>query len=240
MALAMGDEKFAEQCRKWFDQGHWAMEEYLWTGKYYRNYNAPGLKERLRARTEKEIELVGVKVNTEQVPEVSDVLMAYSLDGEWVGRIHGLRILSDERFRSVLRSVKELCLDDVTGLMPFVEPDGTPSFYIANWYYRLAMPWAIIPEENLMAGMAFIYGGDRKTGLKIIHDTWYDQACRYGYPWDLCNLLMPYSGKRACGTEYNHNMVIWTVPAALKGQDLKTLCAPGGLVDKVLKAARNG
>jgi hypothetical protein len=35
-------------------------------------------------------------------------------------------------------------------------------------------------------------------------------------------------------------MMVWAVPAALQGQDIAAFCAPGGLVDRVIRAAKGG
>ena len=66
MAIHEGDEAFAAQCRAWREEGSRAMEGRLWTGGYYFNYLEP------------------------ETGKVSDVVMGYQLDGEWVARYHGL------------------------------------------------------------------------------------------------------------------------------------------------------
>ena len=43
-------------------------------------------------------------------------------------------------------------------------------------------------------------------------------------------------GERYSGTDYFQNMTLWAVPAAMKGKDLASLCAPGKLIDRVIKA----
>ena len=40
------------------------------------------------------------------------------------------------------------------------------------------------------------------------------------------------------GTDYSQNMMLWTLPAAIEGGNLKSSVRPGGLADRVIKAAR--
>ena len=35
-----------------------------------------------------------------------------------------------------------------------------------------------------------------------------------------------------------HNHILWAVPAAIYGQDIKTFCQEGGFVDKIIIAAQ--
>ena len=41
MAKTAGDQEFAEECKKWLDQGSASMENKLWAGKYYLAYYEP-------------------------------------------------------------------------------------------------------------------------------------------------------------------------------------------------------
>ncbi|MBI4586469.1 MAG: hypothetical protein HY717_20860 [Planctomycetes bacterium] len=214
MAQQMGDGEFARQCREWFQQGYQAMEKHLWNGRYYRNY--------------KDLES----------GQTSDILMASQVDGEWLGRFHGHQVLPDTRVGEVLQAIKDLCLDPVLGAWAFVEPDGQPNMPVVENWYRTAVSYAIFPPETMMVGMAFLYGGDRETGLKILRGTQYNVVCRQRYPWDLPNTVVPYSGKRAFGTEYYQNLMLWAAPAALRREDLKATCAAGGLVNRILQAAK--
>ena len=63
-------------------------------------------------------------------------------------------------------------------------------------------------------------------------------VCRHGFTWDLPNMIYADTGKRCMGTEYNQNMILWALPAALAGQDLAGPCQPNGLVYRVLHAAK--
>ena len=45
------------------------------------------------------------------------------------------------------------------------------------------------------------------------------------------------TGVELFGSHYDQNMMLWALPAALEGKDISGACAPGGLVDRVIKAA---
>lgn len=85
--------------------------------------------------------------------------------------------------------------------------------------------------------MTYIYHGQRDQGLDIIKRNMDNLVRKQRHPWDLPNLLRCDDGRRTYGTDYFQNMALWTVPAALAGQDLTGPCQPGGLAARVLQAA---
>lgn len=62
----------------------------------------------------------------------------------------------------------------------------------------------------------------------------------WGYLWDWPNLMggEAATGQRGFGADYYQNLRLWAVPAALAGQDLTGPAQPGGLVERVIRAAR--
>jgi len=48
------------------------------------------------------------------------------------------------------------------------------------------------------------------------------------------------NGLEIFGSHYDQNLMLWAVPAAAEGKDLTAFCAPGGLVDRMIAAAKNG
>lgn len=48
------------------------------------------------------------------------------------------------------------------------------------------------------------------------------------------------TGERTFGNDYYQDIMLWSLPAAIEGQDLSGPTKPGGLVDRVVKAARRG
>ena len=59
---------------------------------------------------------------------------------------------------------------------------------------------------------------------------------RQRHPWDLPNIVLGDTGERYYGTDYYQTMMLWTLPAAIAGQYIDTHCAPGGFIDRVIRA----
>jgi hypothetical protein len=64
--------------------------------------------------------------------------------------------------------------------------------------------------------------------------------CEQGATWDQPNLIRGNTGKRFFGADYYMNMMLWSLPAAMENKSLEAPCRPGGLVDRVIDAARRG
>ncbi len=56
-------------------------------------------------------------------------------------------------------------------------------------------------------------------------------------PWAQPCGVNSQTGKSCHGHDYYDHMVVWSYPLAFAGVDIRTGCAPGGLIDSVLKAA---
>jgi hypothetical protein len=46
------------------------------------------------------------------------------------------------------------------------------------------------------------------------------------------------TGVEMSGRHYDQNMMLWAIPAALEGKVIAAACSPGGLVVRVIQAAR--
>jgi uncharacterized protein (DUF608 family) len=214
MAEKVGDAAFAEQCREWFRQGSDSMENKMWTGEYYLNYWEPATGER------------------------SDLIMANQLDGEWMMQVAGLpSVFPTERTKTTLATVKRTCVAATPyGAVNFTAPDGRPTTSgegSPGWEYD---PYAFFPPEVLMLGAHYMYEGEREFGLELCRRCW-EIIVKTGLAWDQPNIIKGDTGQRVYGGDYYQNMMLWTVPAAAAGQDLGDFCAPGALVDRVIKAA---
>jgi hypothetical protein len=83
-------------------------------------------------------------------------------------------------------------------------------------------------------------------GLDLARRT-VEEVVRRGLFWDFPLLLDP--ARKAplarvagdvpalVGADWGQNMMLWSLPAAMQGENLAEPCAPGGLVDRALKAA---
>jgi len=216
MAKEVGDDAFAQQCAEWIRAGAEAMEHDLWTGSYYLNYFDPS---------------TGAK---------SDFVFGYQLDGEWVTDHHGLpSALPDERVKTVLDTITR-CNVALTkyGAVNYANPDGTVIRPAKEgvWDYGR---FSYFPPEALMLAMNYMYEGQKTFGVELARRVWHNLVCLQGYTWDMPNIMRGDvdTGERTFGNDYYQDMMLWSLPAALAGQDVSGPTQPGGLVDRVLEAA---
>jgi hypothetical protein len=83
--------------------------------------------------------------------------------------------------------------------------------------------------------MTWMYQGERDFGLDLARRTVREVILR-GWYWDWPVCIDSADGPRY-GFDYYQMMMLWSLPAALEGEDLAGPCRPGGLVDRVLAAA---
>jgi len=208
MAEAMNDEAYLKKCDDWLKAGADAMEEKLWAGKYYLNFNEPetGLK--------------------------SDLIFGYQLDGQWITDWHGVPgVFPKERVEVTLKTLQDInCALSQSGAVNYANPDGSPAKVGGYGTF------AYFPPELFMLAMTFIYEGKREFGLDLLHRCM-ENVVKWGYVWDFPNLMRGDmdSGQRAFGADYYQNMMLWGVPAALEGGDLAKP-VKDGLVRKVIDA----
>jgi uncharacterized protein (DUF608 family) len=215
MAQAMGDDAYAERCRKWFADGSKALEEQMWTGSYYLNFCEP------------------------ETGKKSDDVMGYQLDGEWVARYHGLPgVFRSERVGTVLETIKRcnMALTPEIGAANFARPEGTPlSAESKIAYYGV---FAMFTSELLLLACTFMYAGQKEFGLELARRYWTNFVLKQRHTWDLPNMVEGQTGRRHFGTDYYQNMLLWVLPQVMEGGDLKGSVAAGGLAQRVMKAGR--
>jgi uncharacterized protein (DUF608 family) len=215
MAEYLGDTAFAEKCREWFRLGSQSMENKMWADSYYLNYWEPA---------------TGKK---------SELVMANQLDGEWQMHLSGLPgVFQPERVKITLQTIRRTCIDLIPyGAVNFADLNGRPTTSGEGgpgWNYD---PYAYFPPEVLMLGMLYMYEGEKEFGLELCRRPW-ENIIKRGLPWDQPNIIKGDTGERVYGGDYYQNMMLWAVPVALKGQDLRSFCQPGGLVDKIIRAGK--
>ena len=227
MAEAMGDQEFAEQCRQWLRQGQASMENKMWN------------------------EAVGsyLLYRHEKLGKTNDTIMSNQFDGEWNNDFHGLPgIFRKDRVDRALTTIKKSCMAPY-GAVSFAKPDLTP-----------LVTYGIFPPEIMMLGFTYLYEGDRQTGLEVLHNCLQNLYLKHRHGWDLPNTVSgplvftaktaegregistagegTGEGQRTFGTDYYQNMMLWSAPAALAGTELTGPCKPGGLVHRIIEAAR--
>jgi len=214
LAREAGDDGFARDCERWIEAGAESMEKRLWNDGYYLNYLDPETGAR------------------------SDLIFGYQMDGEWIVRHHGLDpILPENRVMSTLETIERVNVGLTKyGAVNYANPDGTPSDVGGYGTY------SYFPPEALMLAMTYIYAGKRQLGLDIARRVWHNIVCRHGYTWDMPNIMRgdEDTGERTFGNDYYQDMMLWSLPAALSGDDFSGPCAPGGIVTRVIRAAREG
>ncbi|MDE3180927.1 MAG: hypothetical protein KGM47_14875 [Acidobacteriota bacterium] len=210
MAQNVGDAAFANQCQQWIQTGSRQMESKLWAGKYYLSYYEP------------------------EENKQSDLVFGYQLDGEWMTSYHGLPgVFQKDRVPVTLDTIKDTCVAlNRFGASNFAQPDGKPVAHVGYGTY------GYFPPEVYMLAATFIYNGQKDVGMRILKSCLEGISVKYGYTWTQPNVVDGNTGKRVYGADYYQNMILWIIPAALQGHDLKQAVAPGTLVAKVLKAAQ--
>ncbi len=215
MAAHQRDTAFAERCREWFADGSRAMEEQLWTGSYYLNYRDPS------------------------TGKLSDDVMGYQLDGEWVARYHGLPgVFAPERIAAALQTIERcnMALTPAIGAANFARPDGAPLQTESPVAYYGA--YAMFSAELLILAFTFIGIGQREKGLALVERYWANLVLRQRHPWDLPNMVDGSTGKRHFGTDYYQNMMLWVLPEVLAGRTLRDALSEAGLARRVIRAGR--
>ena len=212
MAKIVGDDAFAKQCAEWIEAGGQSMEKHLWTGRYYLNFNDP------------------------ETQSKSDLIFGYQLDGEWVTDQHGLASgLPQDRVLTVLETIKQANIAVTKyGAVNYTNPDGTPAQVAGYGTY------SYFPPEALMLAMTYMYNGQKAFGLELARKVWHNIFCLQGYTWDMPNIMRGDvdTGERTFGNDYYQDMMLWSLPAAIEGEDFGAPARRGGLVDRIRRAAR--
>ena len=89
-----------------------------------------------------------------------------------------------------------------------------------------------------MLAMTYMYYGEQDLGLEVARRTMHTLIIENRCSWDSSLVIRSDTGERLWGNDYYQNLMLWSLPAALDGGDLTEPCRPGGLVDRILKAAR--
>lgn len=212
MARRVGDTAFAEQCHRWFEDGSRAMENQMWAGRYYLAYYEP------------------------KTGRKSDDIFAYQLDGNWMARFHGLsEVFRKDRIQITLKTVEQTCVRLTKyGAVNMATPEGKLAEGVGYG------PNAFFVPELFMLAMTYMYAGQRDFGLELARRCVEAVTLESGSEWNQPNIIRGDNGMPLFGSHYDQNMMLWALPAAIDGKDLTGPCQPGGLVDRVCRAARNG
>ncbi|NLG27182.1 MAG: hypothetical protein GX557_04690 [Chloroflexi bacterium] len=213
MARAMGDHATAAQCAEWIRQGSAELERTTWTGTHYALYHE------------------------EETGKYNDVIMSCQLDGEWVCRFDGLAgVFDPEHVRITLSTLNETAVKATRyGAVVFCKPGGN-KLQKGEWDPGYWGNEGVHPPSLFMLAMLYMYEGQREWGLELARRA-VAEIVRRGWYWDWPVSFDTGWGPRV-GFDYYQNLMLWALPAAVGGADLTGPCQPGGLVERVLVAAR--
>jgi len=218
MAELAGDTDQASAWRETLARGQQAYEEKLWTGAFYRAYNDPATGRR------------------------NDACPAMQLSGVWCTRVLGLPdALPADRIQTALDNILKLNVPaSPFGMVDAVYPDG-------RWCEEgggSGIPdtqWSrdIFIQCNATAAMVYLYHGRIEDGSRAAQGM-LDTIFRgpHAMPWAQPCGLSSKTGGTCHGHDYYDHMVVWSYPIAFAGQDIAAACAPGGVIDRLLQAAR--
>ncbi|HID95474.1 MAG TPA: hypothetical protein EYP53_05380 [Candidatus Latescibacteria bacterium] len=214
IARELRDEAYAEELEACLERGLNSYDEKLWNSRYYRLYNDPE-----KGRT-------------------SETCLGNQLMAEWCTGIVGVKgVLPPDKVQKTLESIERLNFPATRyGLVNGIRPDGTPDTCGSGTENDHARQ--IFVGESLCAAMTFILRGRREVGLEIgrrLMEAIYEA---HRTPWNQRCLIASDDGRPIWGDDYYSNMVIWTLPMVLAGQDIRDFCAEGGLVGKILAKGR--
>jgi len=79
--------------------------------------------------------------------------------------------------------------------------------------------------------------GKPEQGLELVRSTWEQMVLKKSMAWDQPCMLTP-DGDVGFGIEYYHNTMLWVLPLAVLGEDLKSTAGAGGFVHRILNSAK--
>jgi uncharacterized protein (DUF608 family) len=212
IAEATGDTDYADKCNRWLAAGAKTLEDKLWNGKYYLNFNDPDNN---------------VK---------SDLIFGYQLDGQWICDAHGVAgVFPKQRVETTLDTIRHgNCAISQSGATNYATAEGKPAKVGGYGTY------GYFPPELMMLAMTYMYEGQRDFGTELLRRCMDNFDCQWGYTWDAPNTIRGDmdTGQRHFGADYYQNMMLWFAPAALAGDDMTGPTKKGGLVNRVVSAAR--
>ena len=208
MAETMGDSATQQECRSWRQLASRSLDDKLWTGNYYLLYrDSEGGRQ-------------------------SDTMLANQLAGEWCARLHGVKgVFPAENVSKALEMIQHRCMPLTdSGILNSARPDGAPDRTAPH------QSDGIFTGEALCVAATMAYFGKTKAALHIAENLLNAIVLRDHREWDMPNILDA-AGHAIHGTDFYQMMMLWALPLALRGQSLHEACAPGQLIDQVIRAA---
>ncbi len=205
-AEKQGDAEFVRKIDAWLDAGAKAMEDYLWTGSYYRLYNEP------------------------ETGRHMDMLFVPQLDGQLYARLDGLPgVLPEDHVEKVLELIRKGSTVSKLGIPPAYLNADASAWQPDDQKKYLTGTYTFEEFATYFLAETFMYEGHKEFGLDLLHRCLELFSCKYAYTWDGANVFSHEgdTGERSYGTDYYQNLCLWAVPAALAGEDVSGPAGPG-------------
>ena len=216
-AEKQGDAELVNELDAWIEAGAKAMEDYLWTGNYYRLYNEP------------------------ETGRHMDPLFVPQLDGQLYARLDGLPgVFPQDHVEKVLDLIRKGAGVSKLGIPPaYLNADAT-AWQPDDKQKYLTGTYTFEEFATYFLAETFMYEGHKDFGLDLLHRCLDAFSCKYAYTWDGANVFSHEgdTGERSYGTDYYQNLCLWAVPAALAGEDVSGPSKPGGLVYRIIQAGK--
>jgi len=216
-AQAMGDTDEVLYLDSLLAAGKDAMQKYLWKGDHYLIYND--------TKTGKTL----------------DAIFSPTLNGQYWAHFSGVpEVFPKENVEKILAVARDkVCKISKLGLPPiYANPDGTMWNKDKTGY--LTGAYLYTNHQVIFNAMTFIYEGHRDFGLELLRKNLEICYLVWGYTWDGTNCCSGGgdTGEVNYGWDYWFNWSIWNAPAALLNKDITAMSKPGGLVRRMLEAAK--
>jgi uncharacterized protein (DUF608 family) len=213
----MGDKDYAKELDALLNAGAKAMEEHLWARDHYLLYNEPETGKKL------------------------DVVFTPTLDGQCFTYLHGIPgVFPRERVEKTLAAIRRACSISKLGIPPtYAGPAGEPWSDRAGY---LTGQYNYCPFAVVFIAMTYMYEGHKDFGMDILRRVLEIEFVKYGYAWEgiQVNSGSADDSRASYGTDYYMKLNLWAVPAAMDGKNMSAPCKPGGLVNRVILAGREG
>ena len=194
-ARQQGDNAFADELHSCFERGARAFDDLLWTGQYYRLYNAPAMKRR------------------------SETSLTNALCGQWFAYACGLgEIVPRPRIHSVIDTVLRLNAPATPyGAVNGVGPNGAvdTTFRDHSAVITIGEVW------NFCAMAAF--AGRKQEAIALFKESYENLVLRQKTPWNITWSLDRKTGALKWGWNYYSNPCVWTLFQALDAASYRAL-----------------
>ena len=97
-------------------------------------------------------------------------------------------------------------------------------------------PFAFFNAELFMLAMNYMYEGQKDFGLGLAEKCMKSIVCKHLHTWDMPNMIRGDTGEVTFGKDYYQMLMIWSLPAAMKGKDMGAVTKPDGLVSRMIAA----